>query len=225
VTRGDGAPRSAATDTTAAQRSARAYTARATFTAGSRLTDAERAARERHRDRVRWALRHPTRVTNPNAMRDTLVDALGDKVAIGGWRRGLRVAREPEPFDWDAVRRRADQENVKQIADVLNPRPVATRRRRRVRGPVPASSDRRRAAYVEAVLVAECDRVANAQHGNRNNTLASASFRVGQVACDVVEAFDRLLQAAGKCGLADREAVPTIRSGLRAGCRRPREAA
>jgi hypothetical protein len=213
VTRGDGAPRSAATDTTAAQRSARAYTARATFTAGSRLTDAERAARERHRDRVRWALRHPTRVTNPNAMRDALVDALGDKVAIGGWRRGLRVAREPEPFDWDAVRRRADQENVKQIADVLNPRPVATRRRRRVRGPVPASSDRRRAAYVEAVLVAECDRV------------ASASFRVGQVACDVVEAFDRLLQAAGKCGLADREAVPTIRSGLRAGCRRPREAA
>jgi hypothetical protein len=80
--------------------------------------------------------------------------------------------------------------------------------------------------YGIAALDAECWRVAKTPPGDRNNTLASAAFKVGRVVgagvLDEHEAFSNLLGAALDCGLTEREARPVIRSGLTAGARKPR---
>ncbi len=83
----------------------------------------------------------------------------------------------------------------------------------------------RGARYAEVALDGECQRVTDTPAGNRNNVLASASFKVGQLLCEDDDAYERLLDAALTAGLSEREARPTIRSGLRAGCAKPREAA
>lgn len=80
--------------------------------------------------------------------------------------------------------------------------------------------------YGQAALVAECERVANAPSGTRNNTLNTASFTIGQlVAGGELEhglAFGRLLQAAIQSGLTEDEADKTANSGLIAGMNHPR---
>jgi hypothetical protein len=81
-------------------------------------------------------------------------------------------------------------------------------------------------AYGWEVLCAECRRVADTPAGNRNNVLASASFKVGQrVGADLLDhdtAYGNLLGAALACGLSERESRPVIRSGLRAGECKPK---
>jgi hypothetical protein len=83
--------------------------------------------------------------------------------------------------------------------------------------------------YGAVALDAECDVVARAVNGTRNHTLNRASFKVGQLVAggvlDEAGAVAALLDAAGRCGLGEREASQTIASGLRAGGRSPRGAA
>jgi hypothetical protein len=87
-------------------------------------------------------------------------------------------------------------------------------------------SERRR-RYARVALEGECDRVANAQYGERNCTLASASYRLGGLVgaglLDDPGTADALFFAARECALPEREARAVIRSALRAGARRPRE--
>jgi hypothetical protein len=85
----------------------------------------------------------------------------------------------------------------------------------------------RERAYGIAVLDAECWRVARTPAGNRNNTLASAAFKVGRGAVgpgylERGEAFSNLLGAALTSGLPERESRPVIRTGLSAGAQKPR---
>jgi hypothetical protein len=198
-----------------------------------RLTPEERAARDRRSQRVSHALRNPTHVTNDTAMRDALVDALGDRPTIGGLRRGVRFDVKP-PFDWSEVRRRVDAAHKADISSVVGHSQQRPERRPSfsvVSGPQrlvrTGSAENRERAYGIAVLDAECWRVARTPPGNRNNVLASAAFKVGQrVGADLLEhdtAYSNLLGAALSSGLSERESRPVIRSGLRAGAQKPRQ--
>lgn len=91
-----------------------------------------------------------------------------------------------------------------------------------------AREDARVAAYATAALERECSAVAGEGEGNRNNRLNTGALVLGQLVAggslsrDLVEG--RLLEAAGRCGLPEPEALLTIRSGLNAGARQPRRA-
>jgi hypothetical protein len=185
-----------------------------------RLTPEERAARQRRSQRLAYALRHPTHVTNPDAMRDAIRDAMWNRPTIGAL-RGKKVGHALPTFDWDALKRRVDQERQETRRSFSLKRRSATSVTR-LKPP--------NRAYGVAVLDAECWRVAQTPAGNRNNTLASAAFKVGRGAVGPGylghdEAFANLLGAALDSGLPEREARPVIRSGLRAGARHPRGAA
>lgn len=81
-------------------------------------------------------------------------------------------------------------------------------------------------AYLRAALAGELAHVAAAVKGHRNHTLFAAAAVLGQLVAggalpaDLVTA--ELEQAAAPIGLGHAEAASTIRSGLRAGARRPR---
>jgi hypothetical protein len=81
-------------------------------------------------------------------------------------------------------------------------------------------------AYLRAAVAREVARVAAATEGSRNHTLYVAAVALGQlVAGDALPAelvTAKLEQAAAGVGLEVGEAAGTIRSGLRAGARRPR---
>jgi hypothetical protein len=203
-----------------------------------RLTPDERAARDRRAQRLAHALRNPTRVTNPDAMADAIRDAFPDRPTVGAIRRGDEVLTAVDTFDWHEVRRRVDAQHAADIAAVAG----HSQQRREKRPPfssvsgaqLPARTGNRNTknrdrAYGIAALDGECWRVARTAPGNRNNTLASASFKVGRVVgaglLNHDEAYSNLLGAALDCGLSEREARPVIRSGLRAGARKPREVA
>lgn len=87
------------------------------------------------------------------------------------------------------------------------------------------------AKYVLAALDREAEAVASAAKGTRNNTLNDAAFACGQlVHAGVISEHDveaRLLDAAAACGLVaddgERAVLATIRSGLEAGKRNPRD--
>ncbi|MQA62362.1 MAG: DNA primase [Actinophytocola sp.] len=91
----------------------------------------------------------------------------------------------------------------------------------------------RRSRYLEAAVRAELDRVHTAPNGQRNASLYVAALALGQLvaggALPEAEVCDRLLTAAGRhiaCGAYNqRQASQTIRSGLRAGAKRPRRMA
>jgi hypothetical protein len=76
-----------------------------------------------------------------------------------------------------------------------------------------------------AVLRSQLERVAAAEEGTRNNTLARVSYLLGgYVAGGEIEldiASGGLVVAAEACGLPYREASSVIRRGLLAGMRRP----
>lgn len=80
--------------------------------------------------------------------------------------------------------------------------------------------------YFTTALDAEAKRVRYAAMGERNDTLFSASFNIGQivaaVGADESEVEDALLDAAEANGLTEDEATDTIRSGLTRGGDRPR---
>ena len=81
--------------------------------------------------------------------------------------------------------------------------------------------------YARAALESACSEVAGAQPGGRNAGLNSGAFAMGQLAgasmLSRAEAESRLLAAAIECGLPRAEAQATIKSGLDAGFRQPRQ--
>jgi hypothetical protein len=86
-------------------------------------------------------------------------------------------------------------------------------------------------AYATAALEGECQVVANALAGTRNNTLNTAAFKLGTLlgagTLSEGECRSRLLEAATACGLVaedgPRAVHATITSGLRAGMQQPRD--
>jgi len=90
-----------------------------------------------------------------------------------------------------------------------------------VLGPVVPVGDR----YIEAALEGECRKVAAAPEGTRNDQLVRSAFSIGQLihaGLDLHTASNRLVIAAFRCGLDDRETRRTIASGIDAGYRNPR---
>jgi hypothetical protein len=85
----------------------------------------------------------------------------------------------------------------------------------------------RRWRYAEAALEAEAREVAATPPGQRNQRLNLAAFRLGGlVGASLLgeeAAREALVTAALGAGLSRREAEATVRSGLRAGARQPRE--
>jgi hypothetical protein len=98
----------------------------------------------------------------------------------------------------------------------------------RVTRPAPSLDLKDTSAYALAALTGELDKVLAATEGNRNHTLNSAAFALGQLVgsqmLDEATAHDELVSAAGRIGLPRTEAERTISSGLTAGTRQPRPA-
>jgi hypothetical protein len=91
---------------------------------------------------------------------------------------------------------------------------------------VTAHHGNRERSYGRAALYDECRRCATTPAGNRNNTVASAAFKCGQLVgaglLERNEAYSNLLGAALDSGLPEVEARSVIRTGLSAGAQRPR---
>jgi hypothetical protein len=89
-----------------------------------------------------------------------------------------------------------------------------------------AATVRDSTAYALAALTRELDKVLAATEGQRNDTLNTAAFALGQLVG--VELLDQalvraeLVSAAGRIGLSPAEGERTITSGLTAGARQPR---
>lgn len=90
----------------------------------------------------------------------------------------------------------------------------------------------RLAAYAQAALAREAASVAGAVRGHDgghggNNALNEAAFSIGTImtweVLDEAEVIDALTDAAESIGLEDAEIGPTIKSGLRAGKKKPRK--
>ena len=83
--------------------------------------------------------------------------------------------------------------------------------------------------YAAAALEAEVAEVAGAPVGTRNERLNTAAYNLGQLVgagkVDAGTVAAELVRAALAAGLAEREAVATVESGLAAGVREPRRAA
>ncbi len=101
-------------------------------------------------------------------------------------------------------------------------RPAPPEKEKRSRGPV-SSADR----YALAALDRESAAVASSTAGGRNDALNSAAFALGQLvgagSLGRVTVEDALRGAAHDAGLSDAEINPTLRSGLEAGMREPRD--
>jgi hypothetical protein len=89
------------------------------------------------------------------------------------------------------------------------------------------SMDDRTRCYVESALIGETEAVREEHEGNRNNRLNHAAFALGRLVgggyLSEAEVERSLLNAAKHAGLSEEEARPTIRSGLEAGKKEPRE--
>jgi hypothetical protein len=93
----------------------------------------------------------------------------------------------------------------------------------------PVSNSAQGTAYAMAALREEARLVAAAKPGTRNDTLNRAAFSLGQlIAADLLShlaVIKALAGAAERAGLPAGEARRTIRSGITAGMRRPRQPA
>ena len=82
-------------------------------------------------------------------------------------------------------------------------------------------------AWAASALTKECQAVAAAVEGTRNDTLNRAAFSIGTIVGAGLlgehETTSALLTAAATCGLPESEAVLCIRSGMRAGTANPRD--
>lgn len=106
------------------------------------------------------------------------------------------------------------------LREALQPQPLRAT-------PARAWHANRTAPYAEAALRAECDALAAMPaDSGRNNRLNRAAFSLGQLVAvghlGYDDAAEALAGAAAACGLGQREAERTIRSGLAAGQRNPR---
>ncbi|MGW4682914.1 bifunctional DNA primase/polymerase [Micromonospora taraxaci] len=110
------------------------------------------------------------------------------------------------------------------LAALLAPAPLPPQRPVVVSLPTDRSG-----AYVRAALAREADRVTTAPAGERNRALYIAAVALGQLVAGGSLADDDarsvLEQAGVTAGLSCAEAYRTIRSGLTAGARRPRQVA
>lgn len=90
-----------------------------------------------------------------------------------------------------------------------------------------ADGQQRLDAYVRSAFQGELDRVYESADGQRNNTLNSAAFSLGQLvgagALDHNKVRADLLNAARSIGLPEHEAAATVDSGLGAGVKEPRD--
>ena len=81
-------------------------------------------------------------------------------------------------------------------------------------------------AYAHAALRGELDRVLTARTGERNNTLNTAAYALGQLTAagllDPAQVITALTVAATHIGLSETEAARTITSGLDSGAQHPR---
>src|SRR4029079_11422398 len=81
--------------------------------------------------------------------------------------------------------------------------------------------------YAGAELAQEIGAVASAEEGKRNDQLNRSAFSLGQLVAAGLLNSERvegaLLAAAIGSGLGQQEAIATIKSGLDAGSRHPRE--
>jgi hypothetical protein len=106
---------------------------------------------------------------------------------------------------------------------VPNRRTSVQRARAETGGELPQGAS----VYAAAALAAEVENVANAVEGTRNSTLNNAAFSIGTLvgagAIDRDDVDNALFDAALACGLSDEEAERTIKSGLDAGERQPRD--
>jgi hypothetical protein len=101
-------------------------------------------------------------------------------------------------------------------------------------GPVRLTTGHR-SSYLDAAVRAELDHVTTAPSGQHNRALFIAAQNLGQLvaggALDETETFQLLLAAERALAAAcpephpERQAIATIRSGLRAGAKRPRKVA
>jgi hypothetical protein len=108
------------------------------------------------------------------------------------------------------------------------PRPQTAAVRLRPAGPGAGGGDRV-AAYLGVVLRNQCDRVAAATEGERNRALYLSALILAELAAGnptqewLPEVTERELTSVGlSVGLPPREVAATMRSGARAGARRPR---
>jgi hypothetical protein len=85
---------------------------------------------------------------------------------------------------------------------------------------------KRASAYARKAFISECENVAAADEGQRNATLNTAAFSLGQLVAaghlDEADVRSGLSEAARSCGLEDLETTLTITSGLTSGMQVPR---
>jgi hypothetical protein len=167
-------------------------------------------------------------------------DLPGLEVRIGGNGKQLQSCCPPtpgtdgRPREWNGTWTIADlAESVFVYLDEFTSRPAKP-----TPGPpkppldpaspfVPSAGTGRGDAYALTALRDECQAVAHAPVGQRNETLNRSAFAVGQLVG--AGALERslveqvLLDAARACGLLEHEAAATIQSGLTAGHQQPRD--
>jgi hypothetical protein len=109
------------------------------------------------------------------------------------------------------------------LVELLKPAPPPSALERALRMPdftLDANS------YVAKAVAGEVQRVLDAEHGTRNDTLVRASFKLGQLVGGAVldhsEAWHALTTAGEAVGLPRHEVEATVRSGLKAGADKPR---
>jgi hypothetical protein len=123
------------------------------------------------------------------------------------------LARKPEPKPAPEPGKKVSEIAVSMIRPPVDYRPAASL-----------------GAYGRAALEEECNRVASAIVGTRNNALNRASFSLHQLVAagelDQGEVYRGLMNAAVTCGLMQddgpRQVEATINSGRRAGFQNPR---
>lgn len=108
------------------------------------------------------------------------------------------------------------------LAELLTPAPLPPQRPVRV----PLTARDRRTRYLRAAVNAELERVTGSAPDEHNRDLYRASVALGQLvaggALDEADVTTWLTDAAAQVGQQPGETARTIRSGLRAGARRPR---
>jgi len=95
-----------------------------------------------------------------------------------------------------------------------------------VRVTVPPEKLPRVTTYVEAAQARELERLDRAPEHQRNHCLNRCAFKLGQLlpygTLDEQDCTSKLAVVAKRIGLEEAEILPTIRSGLAAGCKYPR---